>query len=290
VNEAMVLDNTKTGGGLILTTELKKRMKNLYASVAYTYNGVKDLTGNPGSQAASTWSNNRAVGSLNNLPLAYSEFAVPHRVIGALNYKFDYANSMSTTVSMFYEGSNQYRFSYVYNGDLNQDGINGADLLYIPANPSEIMFGQVLNADKTVKYTAQQQSDAFFAYVDQDKYLSKNKGEYVDRNSALAPWLNRIDFRVMQDFYINAGSKKNTLQVSLDILNVANLLNSSWGVLKRNTVNNGAILRYTKLDASGQPLFNMVEVGGKFPTTTFENLPTVSSVWGAQLGIRYIFN
>jgi len=290
VNEAMVLDNTKTGGGLILTTELKKRMKNLYASVAYTYNGVKDLTGNPGSQAASAWSNNRAVGSLNNLPLAYSEFAVPHRVIGALNYKFDYANSMSTTVSMFYEGSNQYRFSYVYNGDLNQDGINGADLLYIPANPSEIMFGQVLNADKTVKYTAQQQSDAFFAYVDQDKYLSKNKGEYVDRNSALAPWLNRIDFRVMQDFYINAGSKKNTLQVSLDILNVANLLNSSWGVLKRNTVNNGAILRYTKLDASGQPLFNMVEVGGKFPTTTFENLPTVSSVWGAQLGIRYIFN
>ncbi|SOE20402.1 Carboxypeptidase regulatory-like domain-containing protein [Spirosomataceae bacterium TFI 002] len=290
VSEAMVLDNTTTGGGLILTTELKKRMNNLFVSAAYTYNGVKDLTGNPGSQAASAWSNNRAVGSLNDLPLAYSEFAVPHRVIGALNYKFDYAKIMSTTVSLFYEGSNQYRYSYVYNGDLNQDGINGADLIYIPANASEIKFDPVLNADKTVKYSSEEQSNAFFAYVDQDKYLSKNKGGYAERNAAIAPWLNRMDFRVMQDFFVMASGKKNTIQVSLDILNVGNFLNSSWGVLKRNTVNNGAVLRYLKLDASGQPLFNLVEVGGKLPTSTFENLPTTSSVWGAQLGLRYIFN
>jgi hypothetical protein len=191
---------------------------------------------------------------------------------------------------MFYNGSNQGRFSYVYNGDLNQDGINGADLLYIPANPSEIIFSDIKNTNGSVKYSSQVQSDAFFNYIEQDKYLSKNKGSYAAANGALLPWLNRFDFRVLQDFYVKAGDKKNTLQVSLDILNVGNLINSGWGVLQRQAVNNGAILRYTKLDANGQPIFQMVEANGGLAKDTFQNNDITSSTWGAQIGLRYIFD
>lgn len=289
ITEAMVLDNTSKGGGWTITAEAKKRYRNFFGSVAYAFNNVKDLTGNPGSQAASAWSNNRAVGSLNDLPLAFSEYAVPHRVIGSASYKFEYAKHLATTVSLFYQGSNQGRVSYVYNGDLNGDGINGADLLYVPANASEIIFEDIL-ASGSVKYTAQQQSAAFFELVDNDKYLSKRKGQYVERNAGLMPWVNRFDFRLLQDFHINVKGQKNTLQLSVDVLNIGNLLNSKWGNRYRQVVSNGAILRYTKLNASGQPMFQMAEIGGKLRTETFELNPSASNTWGAQIGLRYIFN
>jgi hypothetical protein len=290
ITEAMVLDNTKKGGGLILTTEFKKSAKNFFGTIAYTFNNVKDLTGNPGSQASSAWSGNRAVGSLNDLPLAISQYSVPHRVVSSLSYNFNYLNHLKTTVSLFYNGANAGRFSYVYNGDLNQDGINGADLIYIPANSSEIIFSDILNADKTVKYSAAIQSEAFFKYVEQDKYLSKNKGKYAEANGVLFPWLNRFDFRLLQDFYIKNGSTKNTIQLSFDVLNVGNLLNSGWGIYKRQSVSNGAILKYTSLNASGQPIFQMVEANGGLATQTFQNNEVSASTWGAQLGLRYIFN
>ncbi|WP_373514115.1 carboxypeptidase regulatory-like domain-containing protein [Persicitalea sp.] len=289
ISEAMVLDNTSGGGGLSLTAEAKKRFnRGLFTSLAYTFNNVKDLTGNPGSQAASAWSNNVAVGSLNDLPLAYSDYAVPHRVVGAISYRLDYLDHLATTFSLFYEGQSQGRYSYVYNGDVNSDGLN-SDLLYIPSGPSEILFEDVINTDKTIKYTAQQQSDAFFKYVEQDPYLSKNKGKYAERNGALAPWFNRIDFRVLQDFYLNVGGKRNTLQFGLDVLNLPNLLKSSWGIRQRTAVNNAAILQYRSLK-DGQPVFRLSEAGGALPTNTFENIPSASTTWGAQASIRYIFN
>ena len=37
----------------------------------------------------------------------------------------------------------------------------------------------------SVVWTVQEQSDAFFAYVDQDKYLSTRKRQYAERNDAL---------------------------------------------------------------------------------------------------------
>ncbi len=289
VSEAMVLDNTSGGGGLSLTASARKNFsRGLSANLAYTFNNVKDLTGNPGSQAASAWSGNVAVGSLNNLPLAYSSYGVPHRVVGAISYRADYLGFMATTVSLFYEGQSQGRYSYVYNGDVNGDGLN-SDLLYIPNGPSEILFEDVKNADNTIKYTAQQQSDAFFKFIEQDPYLSKHKGEYAERNGALMPWYNRIDFRLLQDFYINAGGKRNTLQFGIDILNLPNLLNSSWGVLQRTRVNNSAILQYRSLK-DGQPVFRLAESSGALPTSTYQDLVSASTTWGAQVSLRYIFN
>ncbi len=289
ITEAMVLDNTSGGGGLSLTASGRKNFgKGLSANLAYTFNNVKDLSGNPGSQAASAWSGNVAVGSLNDLPLAYSNYGVPHRVVGAISYRAEYLGFMATTVSLFYEGQSQGRFSYINNGDLNGDGIN-SDLLYIPNNPSEILFEDVVNTDKSIKYTAQQQSDAFFKYIDQDAYLSKHKGEYAERNGALMPWYNRMDFRIMQDFYLNVAGKRNTIQVGLDVINLPNLLKSSWGVRQRTTVNNSAILQYRSLK-DGQPVFRLTEASGALPTATYQDLVSASTTWGAQVSLRYIFN
>ena len=172
---------------------------------------------------------------------------------------------------------------------MNGDGLN-SDLLYIPKSPEEIIFENVTNTDKSVKYTAQQQSDAFFKYIAQDSYLSANKGKYADRNGALLPWFNRWDLRLLQDFYVNVGGKRNTLQLSVDVLNVANLLKSSWGIRQRNTINNGSVLRFRSINKDGQPVYQLTEVAGALPTKSYENVFASSTTWGAQVGLRYIFN
>ena len=292
ISEAMLLTNTDKGHALSLTAQVQKRFANgLAASLAYTYNDVKDITGNPGSQAASAWSNNVAVGSLNNLELANSEFAMPHRVVGSVSYKFNYFGEWGTTVSLFYNGSNLGRFSYRYSADLNQDGAT-ADLLYVPASPSEITFTDFrtgTGSAAVVKYTAQQQSDAFFAYIEQDDYLRTRKGQYAERNGALLPWLNRFDFKLLQDFGFKVGNTVQKFQFSVDVLNIGNLLSSKWGVAQRLNVANAALLRPT-VAANGTVTYQLVETSGALPTRTFVDNVTINNTWGAQLGLRYLFN
>ncbi|RYD96727.1 MAG: TonB-dependent receptor, partial [Sphingobacteriales bacterium] len=155
---AIVLDNTSKGSSFSLTAQLSKNFnRHFYGSVAYTFTYASDVTANPGSQANSVWSVNPTSNTQNTVELAYSNFAVPHRVIATLSYRAEYLKHLGTTVSLFYEGAHAGNYSYIYNGDINNDG-NSADLMYIPRDASEIKFrdGVVING---VTYSAKQQSD-----------------------------------------------------------------------------------------------------------------------------------
>ncbi|MGV3766472.1 MAG: TonB-dependent receptor [Chitinophagaceae bacterium] len=282
VREAMVLSNTSRGNGMSYSMQLVKSFKNgFYGQVGYSLNHTMDLSANPGSQAASAWSNINSVRSNNDLDLSISQYSLPHRFSAGISYRFEYAKSLATTISLFYEGANQGRFSYKYSNDMNNDGLTN-DLLYIPTDRAE--------ASVFIPNTAD--ADAFWAYVEQDKYLSNHKGQYAEYNGALLPFLHRVDMRFLQDFSVKAGGKKHTMQFSLDMLNFTNFVNKNWGLLKRNVVSNGAILRYSGLSAAGVPQYTMNKVGSPsvYPTSTFETVPTASSTWGMQIGLRYIFD
>ena len=162
---------------------------------------------------------------------------------------------------------------------MNGDGINN-DLMYIPKDDSEIQF--VSDADRT----------AFWNFVNQDSYLSSHKGEYAEAYAGRAPWVHRFDFRIAQDFTIKAGKSKNTLQISLDFMNVGNMLNHAWGVTKTNTVSNGGrILTYEGVDANNRPTFSMWKDGnGNYPTETYSLNRNYNECWSFQVGVRYIFN
>lgn len=283
MSEAMVLSNSNQGRSMALSASISKELaKGLFANVAYTYTEAFELTSNPGSQAASAWSNNLSVRGHNDLDLAPSQYAVPHRVVGALSYRFEYLKKLATTVSLFMEGSHQGRFSYRYSSDFNRDGIN-ADLIFVPSNPSDITFTNVTG------FTAAQQSEAFFKYIEQDKYLSNNKGKYAERNGALRPWRNQWDFRILQDIFTDIGGKRNTLQLSVDILNVANMLNPDWGVVQVLAYPNGSILTPT-VAADGTATFAMPRVNNQLLDSSFINSISTASTWSMQLGLRYIFN
>ncbi|UOQ65112.1 hypothetical protein [Hymenobacter volaticus] len=228
----IVLENTNKGYQYNLTGQLKKDFDNgLYVQAAYTYTQAKDVTSNPGEIAADAYQRNPVVGNANNPQLAYSDFGLRHRVIGAAGKRFAYADDrLATTISFFFEAAQGNRFSYTYAGDLNRDGIPGNDLLFVPANRDQINLVDIRDQSGNVLVTAAQQWEQLNAYINQDDYLSDRRGGYTARNGAISPWYTQLDARVLQDFSVKTGERKHTLQLSLDVQNLGNLLNSDWGV------------------------------------------------------------
>ncbi len=289
LTSAIALENTNKGGGFSFTTQLSKSFKNgFYGSLAYTYTTYLDVTSNPGSQASSVWNANPTTATQNALQLYSAAGVLPNRIIGTLSYRKEYLKNLATTISLFYEGATLGRFSYVINGDINYDGNNTTDLMYVPKDPSQIIFVNQAAGTGITAATAQQQSDAFFQFINNSPYLSKIKGQYAGRNEATLPWYDRVDFKILQDVFGNIGKRKNTIQVSLDILNFTNFLSSKWGVVKATTVRNPLI--FDSLDpVSGSPRYRMTQISGQLVTQPLQTVYSFASTWSMQFGIRYIF-
>ncbi|CAN5347256.1 carboxypeptidase regulatory-like domain-containing protein [soil metagenome] len=285
----------KKGYYLSFTTKLEKQFgKGLFASVAYVYSASDNLYDGEGDQPVNTWNLIPHVNGANFENLAPSAYVVPSRVVAVISYRKEFLKHLGTTASLYYEGSSDGRFSYTYSGDLNRDGASG-DLLYIPNSPSEINFVPLTigSGSTAVIYSAQDQSNRFFAYIEQDKYLRNHKGQYAERNGALLPWRHRLDAKFIQDIFTNLGGKRNSLQFSIDILNFANLLNPDWGKIK--IVNNSQLLTVTNVSSysSGgaiKPLFTLANDRGLPVSQTFRDLVTVGSTYSMQFGLRYNFN
>lgn len=302
ISEAMVLYNISKGYSYSFnfTTNLEP-VNNLRLMAAYTYTVSKDVSGNPGDQPASAWKGTPSVNGPNEWVLSNSQYRTPHKVVASVNYNVDWNKYHGTSFGLYYSGYNQGTFSYGYNGDMNGDGVN-ADLIYIPKSQDELIFVDKVFEDKSAPggkgvFTAAQQAEAFWAYVNQDPYLKKHKGEYAQSFGAMYPWYNRIDLKIVESYNVYIGGRKNTIQLSLDILNLPNLINSKWGVLKETTLNNSnylaQILKPEGVNADNIPTYSMatVNVDGKtvLPTKTFQSTRSQSSTWQMQVGVRYIF-
>jgi hypothetical protein len=215
-----------------------------------------------------------------------SAYSIPHRIVANASYRFEYANHLATTVSLYYEGANQARFSYIVGGDLNNDGNNASDLMYIYAKGSDVPFVPFLNKDGSVKYTVEQQQAAYDEFVSNSPYLRKHKGQYAERNSALTPWYNRVDARLLQDFFVKTGNTTHTLEFSVDVINLPNLISRNWGIHDLYTINNPLSF---KSIVNGAPTYNLAEYNSALATDPFTQVKTSSTTWGIQLGLRYKF-
>lgn len=287
----VVMENTSKGYSMAFTAQLSKTFSNgLYGSVAYTYTNAKDVTGNPGNQAASIWQSNPNVGSGNSIELGPSQYALPHRVVANISYRKEYAKHFASTLSLFYEGSNPLTISYVVNGDLNGDGNSSADLMYIYSKGTDVNFVPFTYTSGSVSktFSVAEQQAAYDQFVESSKYLKKHKGQYADRNGGLLPWYNRLDARFLQDFFISTkGGTRHTLQFSIDMLNLPNLLNKNWGVRQQTTVTNPLVRN--AVDANGVASYKMANSGANLVNTAYQNTLSNLSVWGMQMGLRYSF-
>jgi outer membrane receptor protein involved in Fe transport len=213
--------------------QLRKRFgEGLDLGGSYTFLQSRDLQSLTSDRAISNWRNGmQPYGRLDELPLAPSYFDRPHRLVGFGNYTFPW-KTFSTNISMYYEGTSGSVITYTANGDLNGDGFNGNDPIYIPTGPTDpnMQFGSLVSNVFVPNPTMAQQFDAF---INEHECLSEQRGTIMDRNSCRGPWQNRMDFSLRQSLPTVRGQR---VAVQLDILNFLNLLNSDWGQLQLPTL------------------------------------------------------
>jgi Carboxypeptidase regulatory-like domain len=291
---AYVIDNNDLGNSLNITAQLRKNFDfGLSTSISYSFLEAKNAL--TSTEIASVlYSINPVKGDPNKPELGYSQFGQRHRIVGGTTYRHNWSDNLATSFGLFFEvaegnlftTSGGNRYSFVYAGDVNGDGQGGNDLIYIPNNQSDITFAPITDGNNNVLVTAEQQWAAFNAFIEQDDYLSQNRGKIAERNGLVNPWYFNIDLRILQDFSFMISEKKHTFQLSVDILNVANLLNSEWGIRKVADVRATSPLQVVGQDADRNPILN-------FDTSlkeTFVDDPSLFSRYQIQVGLRYIFN
>ena len=281
-NNAYVLTNTNKGYGYIFNYTVKAQpVRDLDLTASYTYTESKEISGMPGSAASSAYTGLASVDGPNFLTLQRSQYVVPSKL--SLNASY-HLRSQGLHFNLFYSGSSAYGSSFTYSNDMNGDGI-AYDLMYIPATKDELAF------------TTEADREAFWKFLENNKYLSSHKGKYAEANAARAPWVHVFDLSITKDFKFNVGNTKHNIQVNASIDNVGNMLNSKWGVRKLSAYSKGSTesyispLKYEGTNDSGKPVFSMNKADGEYPVATYtKHINQPYECWQVLLGIKYFFN
>jgi len=279
--KAFVLENTSRGYGWTGNITLNAQpVEWLNLMAAYTHTVAKDVTGMPGSNAESAFTYVPTVEGPNHIKLHNSQYTTPDRIVASLSARDKSGNQYNIIYEASRGGAN---YSYMTANDINGDGYN-YDAIYVPTDEevASNQFRFVSESDKT----------RFMDYVHADDYLKNQQGKYAEAYSVYSPWLHRIDFSYKHDFTVKTGENKHKLQLSLDVKNVMNLFNSSWGVAKYLNPEIGSearILKYEGVDAEGVATFSTPSsINGN--TKTFTPSYSLGQCWYASIGIKYLFN
>ena len=279
--KAFVLENTKQGYGWSANVTLNASpIEGLNLMAAYTHTVSKEITGMPGSAAESAFTYVATSEGPNYIKLHNSQYVTPDRFIASVTHNDKCGNHFSFIYEAWRGG---YNYSYMLSNDMNGDGYN-YDALYIPTD-KQVKDGEF-------RFVSNDDRDRFMGYVHANDYLSKHQGEYAEPYSLYNPWVHRFDFSYKHDFSVKVGNTRNTLQLCLDVKNVLNLFNSSWGVTKWLNPDLGSdprILKYEGIDADGYPTFSTpkaVSAG----LETFVPYHALSQCWYASVGVKYLFN
>ena len=247
---------------------------------AYTHTVNKELTGLPGSNAESAFNYVPTIEGPNNIKLHSSQYVTPDRFIVSATAHDRSGNHYGLIYETWRGG---YYSTFMTVNDMNSDGYN-YDVIYIPTDE------QVAN--RQFRFVSEDDQVRFMEYLHNNNYLKKHQGEYAEAYSVFNPWVHRIDLSYKHDFSLNVCGAKHTLQLLLDVQNVMNLFNSSWGVSKYVNPEIGSdlrVLKYEGVDADGYATFSTPKaITGD--TKTFVPNKSIGQCWNASIGIKYIFN
>ena len=269
---AYVFTNSDKGRTLNASLKAQKTFDNdLYLMAAYNFLDSKDINSIEAEITGDAFAFNPVLSNANSATLAHSRYGDRHRFIAVAAKSWNYGanNEWTTTLSSFYELVKGGRFNYTYAGDINNDGSNLNDLIYIPTT-SEI--GQM-------DFSTASDASNLENFIRQDDYLQGRRGQYAERYGALTPWRSKMDVKFIQNLKIKDN---NSLEFSIDILNFGNLLNSDWGLVQQpNAVQPIGV----SVDAGGSPTYSF----NSNLKETFVYNSTLISRWQMQFGLRYSF-
>ena len=300
--DIIYLTNTNEGDAYNLSAQISKKFESgLYANIGYNYGVSKDINPGTSSQAVSNFRGVPTIGNPNNPELSFSNFMVPHRLIGTITYRKEYAGFMASSVGIFYNGQSGLGQSFTYNGDMNRDGVFGNDLIFVPGQRTDILLFDrysFSNGEWVLQASADQQYADLDNFINNESYLSGRRGDYAERNGGRTPFEHRFDIRFTQEFRTKTAGK---LEFTLDILNFGNMINSEWG--RSYNSNNSqpiSVASFGRVAGINEPR----TVNGVATTVTTDRPAFKSFVsgsdesfavndffsrWRAQFGLRYTF-
>lgn len=155
-------------------------------------------------------------------------------------------------------------------GNINGDFVNTNDLAYIfdwedPSVPQHIREGLINLLENP------EVEDAF------KDYLRQNKGKVAERNGGVNKFYGTWDLRATKSFTFR---NKSSLLVSVDVFNVANLLNKSWGL--SHTLGRQTLYTVTGFDQATKEYQYKVRTNAGIVTPS-------GTPWQIQLGLKYAF-
>ena len=293
---AFVLDNTSKGYGWSFNAKVDAQPFDWMSLMAsYTHTVSKELTGMPGSDASSAFTYIPCVQGPNFVGLHNSQYVTPDRVVASATLHDKSGNHYSFIYETWRGGNNT---SFIMSADVNGDGY-AYDAVYVPTD-GEVGYyenGQ-LQGGSEFRFASKDDMTRFMDFVHGNDYLKDRQGEYTEAYSHYSPWVHRVDFGYKHDFKLDLGKTKHTLQLSLDVKNVLNLFNSSWGVSKianqdfstspSNGVQYSKILKLEGVDAAGYGVYSTPKtISGD--TEMWKPYHTLGQCWYASIGVKYFF-
>jgi hypothetical protein len=268
------------------TAGLTRRFQdNFEGSFFYTYSRAYDVQSLSSSTANSQYRYGRTVsGAHSSLDVTPSRFDQPIRIVANGTYSFP----TKTDLSVIYVGQSGARYDYYAQADLNGDGFDQNDPIYVPRdarNTSEIRF-KPLTANG-VTYSPEEQAAAFESFIQGTPCLRENRGRILPRLDCQEPFMNRVDVSIRQSLGL-FGSQN--VSVALDIINFGNLINSNWGQLPQAGLTPVRILTSSNALVGGATLVDGGEPEYQFnPTTQRFDTARIGSNYQMQLSFRYAF-
>jgi hypothetical protein len=261
----------------------KNVVDRITTSLSYTYSRVRDAETpiRVNTRGTIAWAAARPVsGRHDEITPGISSNNIPHRVV--LTGMF--ASSQPrwrTELSLYYVGESGRPVTYLSwgtrrRGDLNADGSNANDPIYIPIDardPDEIRFD-----GSAEEVTAQQ--TALEKMISTTRCLRAQRGQIMKRNSCREPWSNTTIASVKQAIPM----RTRRIEAQLDVYNVLNALNRSWGHRREADPSLLEHMGQTTEPLQGsRSIFRFDTHGSRWDTNPSE------STFQLQLALRYTF-
>ncbi len=276
------LYNTSKGYTVNLSLKAEKHFDfGLDLMASYTWTRSRTVNNGSSSVAESNFRYNYTYRNPNDPELANSAFNVPHRIQASAFYHLRYGHNKAwtTTIGLIYQAKSGSPYTLYYYGDVNGDGQNGNDLFFIPTNEQidQMLFEATTYNNQAL--TQDMQRSLMKEWIAGDSYMSKHRGEYYKRYADNLPFEHHFDIHVAQKYQFKVAGQLHALELSLDILNVANLLNKDWG----HTYGDGFGIYYSPVNYQGNGYYQFT---GQYAVRNYSDY---YSRWRGQLGLKYTF-
>jgi hypothetical protein len=287
-NTDLLLTNTDQGYSWNLVGRVNKRFDNgLRLGGSYTFQRSKDLNPGTSSVAFSNYTNAATGQDSNNAAFGTSNYQRDNAFRLQLGYDAEIFGNNNTRIELFFNSQSGQRYSYTFADQASGNnrsavfgvtGTNNRYLAYVPNVSSA-------TADPRVIYAPGFDFAGFQNFI-QNSELNEFQGQIAPKNSGRSPRYNKLDLSLRQEVPFVFGGK---VELSMDVDNVLNLLDSDWGTVRQvgfpyyGTLVNVACAT----PACAQYVYSN-RTGTTFAAPT-QGVQINSSLWALRFGIRAKF-